>query len=176
LKNFLRRNVEHVLTVVSIISTLVLSIYIYYNSTLPGRTNFSILVDTESDANWYFNDNGATFSVNLSLCNEGPRKALVKSLELSVIYELESGDQYMLTSVFSNFTRFWGKPNDPMVEDEMRGFLLVMNISRHIYVDEVTGQVIDIGESPSQKFKVLVRFDDGLEPILIAERTFDYAQ
>jgi hypothetical protein len=153
----------HLLVIIGLgIGEILLAVLTLNVQIASRRADISILVDPARNQNWTFVvPGGAYLTVNGTFCNEGTRTAIIKELELSMIYRL-SNDQYILTRTYSDPARVCNWNNNTITEDELRPFSLTMYVDSYTILDSRTGQTVSIGNSRSDEFGLSVTYYDGL--------------
>lgn len=134
------------------------------------RANMSILVSPQFNQNWAFVANGAYLTVNGTLVNEGTRRALVESMELSAIYHFSDGTPYSITVDYSDLAKYCKMNNTIIAEKQESSFSIGMFIqSSTILVTQTAPysssngtQSLSIGNSRSDNFVLSVTYSDGL--------------
>jgi hypothetical protein len=169
---FIRKHYK-IITVTLASITVVTPIVVFILTNQPKRAELSLLIDPVSDCKWALdNDERHVFSVNFSLSNEGARTAIIKEFELSVMYELPSGDFSGRSATFSNFMNVWNLSNPPIIENEVRGLYLSMYVYPSLAVDS-TGEIVQVGDYQPDQFKISVIYDDGIDDTVRSERVYD---
>jgi hypothetical protein len=155
-------NLVNLLAIILIgIGEIVLGVRMLNLEIASKRADISILIDPARNQNWTFVPNGVYLTVNGTFCNEGTRTAIIKELELSMIYRL-SDDQYIVTRTYSDPARVCNWNNNTITEDELRPFSLTMYVDRYTILDSRIGQTVNIGNSRSDEFGLSITYYDGL--------------
>ena len=162
--------VQIIVAIVQILSTIILAILalniqnaMLNLQTEARRADISILVDPIYNQNWTFIvPGGAYLTVNGTLCNEGTRVAIIKQIELSMIYLFSDNTTYTLTKSL-NPPKDCGWNNNTIEENECRTFSLTMYAHHYTVVNSRTGDLLQIGNSRSDQFGILVKYYDGID-------------
>lgn len=171
--------------VITILVTIVLGVsqlYLYFSmlsiqsallnlQSESKRADISILLNPSHNQNWTIVSNGVYLTVNGTLSNEGTRTAIIKQMELSVVYNWPEHTAVMFTTSYENPAIFNNWRNDTLSENEKRPFSLTIFVSSSLVVDIYTQQKLSVGNSRSDMFRIIVKYDDGISE-KTTERTF----
>ena len=160
--------VKDAVSIISLAATIILSLttiwlgYLVYNLQANSmRADVSILINPLLDQHWAFVFDGVYFTVNGTFSNDGTRAALIKELDLSVLYNLSDNNVYSLTTTFLNPSEACQWNNDTILAGEARRFSVTMFVNEYMVVDVPHNSSRMIGNSRSDAASIYIQYNDG---------------
>jgi hypothetical protein len=157
-----------------ILSVLLIAnlVSIWLSPTTPKRADLQLIVIPNDDTKWDLSSNVIKFDVNITVSNVGESSARIKEVELLLMYRLPNGNFYSVPTLYENLSSTFGLSRDLVGINEDVDYCLHTELLPELYVDQNTGQIIQVGDAQAEKFRITVVYDDGKESVVT--RTFSF--
>lgn len=171
-----KRDYIKILTTFSVVLNIILGSFALVNFISPEppkRAELRILLDPNDDTSWESLSNMTMFNANVSLHNIGDAPATLIRLTVNLIYILPDGEECQMPATFRNLESDWNIVDKIIEKGETNIFSLTTELLPTLKVNKQNGEIIQIGDSISDKFQIFVIYDDGMGED-ISVKTFNY--